>query len=51
MKKCFYQVFKPEKGISIGWGDCEICQTDSQNKNCKGYIEVAIKDFYVKGGG
>ena len=50
MKKCFYQVFDRTDKNADGWGKCPECTYNKENKNCKGYIEVTIQDFYVKGG-
>lgn len=49
MKRCFYQIFRPDKGFNAkGWGDCSLCQHDIKNKECRGYSPTYIKIVNVK---
>jgi len=49
MKRCFYQVFRPEwRFYKDGWGDCPVCKRDKENnRNCVGYEPIIITTFDV----
>jgi hypothetical protein len=53
MKRCFYQIFKPEIKTRIipNVGDCSICKTDENNKYCKNYkpVNITIFEYRVNG--
>ena len=46
---CFYQVFGSGENFHLeGYGDCSICEPNEKNKECKGYIQIAVGFFEVK---
>jgi hypothetical protein len=53
-EKCINQIFKSTSNIDrrffINHGDCRVCITDKDNKNCSGYVPlgIEIKKYEVK---
>lgn len=49
-KMCLNQLFRPKESFGLkknGYGNCTICVSNEQNKNCKGYIPATIIQFAV----
>jgi hypothetical protein len=50
--KCLHQIFKPDNVTSIpveGMGNCQICKTDDNNKNCKKFFPITeLQEFSVE---
>ena len=43
MEKCINQIFRPTKHVNVpGMGNCLICQTHPDNKNCGGYSPIKL---------
>ena len=51
-KMCLHQFIRPNSEIKVpsppGYGNCSICITDPNNKNCKGYCPITVSFVDVK---
>lgn len=46
---CINQLFKPKMYVPVkGIGNCMICETDKDNRNCKGYSPITLTTFNIK---
>jgi len=45
--KCLHQGEKTYGFINKGYGNCEICKPDEQNKKCPAYYPIGVYVFYV----
>ena len=41
MKRCLYQVFRPD------YGNCMVCTYDEHNKHCERYTPITLTVFEV----
>lgn len=48
-KICLNQLIRPKIYVpKEGIGNCVVCKTDEDNKNCKGYMEINLCIVEVK---
>jgi len=46
---CINHLFRPEYAFEQeGWGDCQKCVSNKDNKNCAGYTPVVVTTYEVK---
>jgi len=48
---CLHQIFKSDDGLKIrphGWGNCSICTPDEKNRECPGFVGIALMTITIK---
>lgn len=48
---CLRHIFRSNDGLDIrppGWGNCNICIPDEKNRQCAGFVEVALLTIEIK---